>query len=335
MKKTSLLILSSSLLLAISCNQKKEVKEETVAATETTEVAQPKTYAEISVKEGGKWNGRKYEGGVFVNKDSINLPAEHTDHSWYIRYEGPGWESNKIGYRLYLDWRNAIDIYGKKTYSIVLPQVGQDGFESYHHMSDWGMDILKVKKGLGIGSIGRWVDKEVLHFNNVEETTAKVENNASNSTIHVNYKGWETAGKKTDLSSTLTIFPDDRYTKHTIQTSEALEGISTGIVKLENTTKHGKTSANKKWAYIATYGVQTLVPDHLGMAIFYPTNAVAKTFDWEQDHLIEFKPTTEAVSFYFLGAWEKEKNGIKTEAEFIAYLDQLLERLDKENTLDK
>ena len=90
----------------------------------------PKTYAEISVKEGGKWEGRKYIGGTFKNVQSLKLAPEHTDHSFDIRYEGPGWESNKIGYRLYLDWRNAIDIFGKKTEAMVLQQVGLDNFDA-------------------------------------------------------------------------------------------------------------------------------------------------------------------------------------------------------------
>src|SRR6478735_11625782 len=70
-----------------------------------------KTYAEVSAKNDGKWEGRKYIGGTFKNVDRLKLAKEHTDHSFDIRYEGPGWESNKIGYRLYLDWRNAIDIF--------------------------------------------------------------------------------------------------------------------------------------------------------------------------------------------------------------------------------
>ena len=37
------------------------------------------------------------------------------------------------------------------------------------------------------------------------------------------------------------------------------------------------------------------------------------------DYLIQFKPTTKKVTFYFLGAWEKEPNGIKTEKEFLKY----------------
>ena len=303
------------------------------AVNQTSIGQDAKTYAEISIKEGGQWKGKKYEGGTFKNVQDLTLPSTHTDHSYYIRYEGPGWESNKVGYRLYLDWRNAIDIFGKLTEDRVLQDVGQDGFDSYHNMSDWGADILKVGKGLGIGSIGRVVNNELLHFNKVENTSARVENSKSNSKVFVSYKGWETNGETTDLSSELTIYPDQRYTRHTIQTSKALNGIVTGIVNLYKLPSIRKTSANQQWAYIASYGKQTLFDDHLGMAVFYRTEDVEKVYEGATDHLVQFKPSTKKITFYFLGAWEKEQNGIRTEAEFLKYLDENLDRLNKSNQL--
>ena len=293
-----------------------------------------KTYAELSVKEGGEWKGKKYEGGTFKNVRDLSLPSSHTDHSYYIRYEGPGWESNKVGYRLYLDWRNAIDIFGKLTENMVLQDVGQDGFDSYHNMSDWGADILKVGKGLGIGSIGRVVNNELLHFNKVENTSARVENSNSTSKVFVNYKGWETNGESTDLSSELIIFPDQRYTRHTIQSSNALNGIVTGIVNLYKLPAIKKTSVNQKWAYVASYGKQTLFDDNLGMAVFYRTEDAEKVFEGATDHLVQFRPSTKKITFYFLGAWEKEINGIKTEAEFLKYIDENLDKLNKTNQLN-
>jgi hypothetical protein len=290
------------------------------------------TYAEISVKQGGAWNNRKYEGGSFVNIHNLRVPDQHTDHSYYIRYEGPGWESNKVGYRLYLDWRNAIDIFGKLTGDMILSQVGQDGFDSYHEMCEWGTDILKVGKALGIGSIGRWVEKEVLHFNKVDSTFISVKNSSKKSSVHIKYHGWETAGEKTDLSSVLTIGANNRHTRHTIQTSKAIKGLCTGIVNhgLKPVKKEG---ASKKWAYIATYGTQTLVPDKLGMAIFYKVSDAESIFDWQHDHLLVFKPTTSEITFYFLGAWEKEKNGIANEQDFYSYLDKLLAHLESKNNI--
>jgi hypothetical protein len=316
-------------------NQDKKVESSSQAdEIQMESTTSPKTYAEISIAQGGEWKGRVYEGGTsFKNVTSLKIPKEHTDHSWYIRYEGPGWESNKVGYRLYLDWRNAIDIFGKVTDSIILPLVGQDGFDSYHEMQPWGTDILKVGKGLGVGSLGRYVNNEVLHFNEVDSTFASVENSTQKSSVNVEYYGWKTANDKIDLKSTLTIRPDNRYTMHTIHSSKAITGICTGIVD------HGveyftKESTNKKWAYIATYGEQTLVPDDLGMAIFYEVETVAKVIDAEFDNLLEFKPTTNPVSFYFLGAWEQEKDGIKTKGEFLTYLNEKLTELNTNNKLE-
>lgn len=292
-----------------------------------------KTYAEVSVKEGGKWEGRKYIGGTFKNVQKLKLASEHTDHSFDIRYEGPGWESNKIGYRLYLDWRNAIDIFGKKTESIILPKVGQDGFDSYHEMQDWGSDILKAGKGIGIGSIDRYLNKERLHFYEVDSTITTIGNTSKNSAVKVQYYGWKTASDKINFTSELTIKPNQRYTQHRIHPSKEIEGICTGIVKQKNTEVLKKVSQNKKWAYLATYGNQSLVPDQLGMAIFYQTESVKDLVDAEFDYLLLFKPTTQAVDFYFLGAWEQEPNGIQSKEEFVNYLDEKLKTLEKNNTM--
>ncbi|MCB0494710.1 MAG: DUF4861 family protein [Cyclobacteriaceae bacterium] len=327
-------ILPGLLVLSLFACSKKETKTlETTEADQSQEMVMPKTYAEIAAKEGGQWNGRKYEGGTFKNVDSLWLSPHHTDHSFDIRYEGPGWESDKVGYRLYLDWRNAIDIFGKKVDTLVLSQVGLDGFDSYHEMSGWGADILKVGKGLGIGSIGRYLNDTVAHFNQVDSTFAKVENSDKASSVVIDYYGWKTGDDKIDFSSILTIKPNDRYTKNTIQSSEAISGICTGIVKHNDLPLIQKESENKKWGYIATYGVQTLIPDKLGMAIFYPMDETESLVDGEFDHLIVFKPTTEPISFYFLGAWEQEKDGIKTQEEFVKYLNEKLSELNSNNTL--
>jgi len=293
-----------------------------------------KTYAEISAKTDGKWEGRKYKGGtVFKNVDRLKLAPEHTDHSFDIRYEGPGWENNRIGYRLYLDWRNAIDIFGKKTSKNILPLVGQDNFDSYHEMSDWGADILKAGKGIGIGSIDRYLNKEKLHFREVDSTIATVSNKAKESVVKVNYYGWKTASDKIDFISELTIKPDNLYTQHTIKASKEIKGICTGIVKQKNTELLKKESKNKKWAYLATYGAQSLVPDKLGMAIFYEVKTIESVEDTDLDYLLVFKPTTKATTFYLLGAWEQEVNGIKSKEEFEKYLNEKLEVLNKKGKI--
>ncbi|MEY3451938.1 MAG: hypothetical protein RL711_1766 [Bacteroidota bacterium] len=302
-------------------------------AQEKKGLPKAKAHAEISVKQGGKWEGQKYVGGEFTTVQSLKLSPEHTDHSFDIRFEGPGFENKHIAYRLYLDWRNAIDLFGKFSDTIVLPKIGLDGFASYHEKCEWGSDILKVGKGMGIGSIGRYVNNEVLHFKNVDSTFVKIENAKKQASVSVDYFGWQTATEKINLKSKLTVVPDEYYVKHTIAASNSIQGICTGIVKLNNLALLKKESTNKKWAYIATYGVQSMFSDNLGMAIFYKTATVENSVEGKDDHLLVFKPTVTPISFYFLGAWEKEKAGIKTKEAFVSYLDQKLNELNRKNKL--
>jgi len=208
----------------------------------------PFSYAELSIKDGGKWQGNEYIGGTFKNVNQLQLPSEHTDHSYYIRYEGIGLENNQIGYRLYLDWRNATDIFGKKVNTLVLPEVGQDGFESYHHDAPWGQDILKSGRTIGVGSYGRYDEQNdfVETFKTVNSTTAKVVNESDKSFATIDYKGWKTWGKAVDLQSKLTIFNRDRFVKVDLNLNETLSGLCTGIVSFKDIPMKEAVSKNKK-----------------------------------------------------------------------------------------
>lgn len=296
----------------------------------------PFSYAELSVKEGGKWEGNQYIGGTFKNINQLVLPAEHTDHSYYIRYEGIGLENNQIGYRLYLDWRNATDIFGKKVNTLVLPEVGQDGFESYHHDAPWGQDILKSGRTIGIGSYGRYDEQNdfIETFKVVKNTAVKVVNEKDQSYATIDYKGWKTWGNAIDLQSKLTIFNKDRFVKVDLNLNNTISGLCTGIVAIKNIQLKQGISKNKKWGYIATYGNQTETKkdDNLGMAVFYPLESFDKYVKTKSTHTVVFKKAKN-VSYYFLGAWSLEPNGLTTEESFYHDLDQKLDILDKTNQL--
>lgn len=325
---TLVILLFASML---SCKERTTAPSETETNKEENHLT---TYAEISVKEGGEWQGRKYVGGdKFVNVQELELSEHHTDHSFDIRYEGPGWENKQIAYRLYLDWRNAIDIFGKKVDTLVLPYVGQDGFDSYHEPADWGVDILKAGKSMGIGGYGRFMNDTVAHFRNVGRTYAKIENQESSSTVTISYEDWKTGNESINLETQLTIYSQDRFTKAELLPSMEIAGLCTGIVKFKHIPLVKKEG--QQWAYIATYGNQTLVSetDKLGMALFYKLDDVANQQEGVNDHLVIFKPSTQKLTYYFLGAWEQEPNGITNETDFYKDLNEKLELLESKNTL--
>ncbi|MCB0639573.1 MAG: DUF4861 family protein, partial [Lewinella sp.] len=282
--------------------------------------------AELSHKVNGSWNEREYEGGEFRNVDSLRVPPEHTDHSWYIRYEGPGWESDLVGYRFYLDWRNATDIFGKITTDMVLQGVGQDGFDSYHEPGPWGMDILKVGESLGVGSLGTWMGDHALRVETTDSVTcAIVENGDLQSLIRTRYYGWQAGEVTTDVVSELSIQAGSRLTRHDVTLSVPLDNLCTGIVKLENTKLLQSTDG--EWGYLATWGPQSLANDLLGMAVIFRTADLVEITEDAHSQVVVLRPSQGKLTYYFGAAWEQEPNGITTEAAFTDYLNQLTEAM--------
>ncbi|PPK88758.1 uncharacterized protein DUF4861 [Neolewinella xylanilytica] len=287
----------------------------------------PRTQAEISHKINGSWKDREYLEGEFVNVDSLRVPDEHTDHSWYIRYEGPGWESDLVGYRFYLDWRNATDVFGKKRPEMVLQNVGQDGFDSYHEPSDWGMDVLKVGPSLGLGSLATWTEGAALRVETTDSVSSRVaENGPLRSKIRTRYYGWEAHDQKTDVVSELSIEAGSRMTRHDVRLSEPLPNLATGIVKLETGTPLRGQAGD--YAYLATWGDQSLAEDGLGLAVIYRIEDLIEITEDANSHVVVLRPDGKnALTYYFLAAWEQEPNAIDSQADFEKYLDEQLVRL--------
>ncbi|WP_143872592.1 glycoside hydrolase family 88 protein [Catenovulum sediminis] len=297
-----------------------------------------RTQAEISRKVGGQWQGKKYIGGYFENVDELVTPPQYTDHSEYIRYEGTGLESNKVGYRFYMDWRNGFDIFGKTKDQIALHNIGLDGYASYHEMQDWGMDILKVGKSLGMGGYGYWNGKSVERVSKVDSWRSKIiENGPVYSSIQLDYRGWAVDGKKVDLISRMSMTAGSRLVNVRLSTSEKVDNLAVGLVKHPNTTwLQGETNVHgTAWVYFASYGKQTLNNDNLGMALFVRKTNIKDITQDENNYVIVTKSNHNALEYYFAAAWQGEQNGIKNQQSFEQYLQQTAQRLTRSIRVDK
>jgi hypothetical protein len=293
-----------------------------------------RTYAELAMKPGNIHIDGKFRGSKFENVTKIKVPEIHTDHDALFKYEGPGWESEKVGYRFYLDWRNATDIFGKKTNELILHKIGINDTvakdDSYHQMQEWGMDIFKVGKSLGIGSIGMWHDNNVNMVSKTDSVYCEItENGPVRSQVKTNYYGWLIGDKKYNLESRFSITAGSRLTRAKLIIEGLPENIVTGLAKFDG-TNFIKSDSQNGWAYIALYGNQTLVDesDKLGIAIFYNTSELIDLTEDNLSYIVKLKPANNKVEYYFCAAWEQEPDGIKSEKEFVDYLNETLEILN-------
>lgn len=284
-----------------------------------------KTQAYLGIKEGGEWkwvtkrSGKQqyeYQGGIFKPVTELKVDKKHTDHSFDIQLEGPAWESDKIGYRLYLDWRNATDIFGKKTTKMVLNNAGLDGFDSYHEMQDWGVDVLQVGSSLGIGSLAFWDGTKATRVEKTDSIFCAVKNGRKSASVKVDYYGWEINNLKTDLFSTLEIDAGSYLSKYSIKLSENLPNIATGIVKLPNTEVVVFNDIKPGWKCLATFGVQTLQNDNMGMCIFYKSDDEIEVTQDKYSEVVVLKPKNKKLTYYFGAAWERDASHVKTMDEF-------------------
>lgn len=298
-----------------------------VVGKEPSATFTPMAHAELWKKTGGEWVDRKYIGGEFTETDSVRLPDECTDHSFYLKYEGPGWESNLVGYRFYLDWRNANDVFGKKTEDMILEQVGQDGYDSYHNMCDWGMDVLKVGKSLGIGSIGYWNGSAAERVAETDSVISKIISQGPlRAMIQTDYYGWTTNDFKSNCTSYLSIDANTRLTRQILFLEEEVANICTGIHK--DTTCEIIKIVEGEWTAMGTWGKQSLNNDLLGLVVIAKSKDIIDFTTDPDNQVMILKPDNKIVSWYFGATWETEKYAIKTIGEFKEYILKELELLD-------
>ena len=190
-----------------------------------------------------------------------------------FQFEGPGWENDKVGFRNYYDLRNGMDIFGKKSDALVLDSIGL-GQHSYHLMSNWGMDILKVGNSLGAGAIG--IEKDGIFYrigDNGFSAFERLFEGPLKSEFAFHFSNWTANKHSSDLIQYVSItaglysyeteifadFPDDSY------------NLITGIVNKHSDSLIFENSCADH-ILMATHSIQSEDTAYLGMALLIPRN---------------------------------------------------------------
>jgi len=267
--------------------------------------------------------------GQYVRVNEYTVPDEHTIGDGIIAYEGPGIESSKVAYRLYLDERSVLDVFGKKTAEAVLQNVGRG--DDYHSMADWGMDILKVGESLGAGGLGVYEDGRMRMVGPAHSLSVQVAvSSPDTAAFVVMHKGLDSAVGVFDLSTRYSMTRDSRLLTVLAKSDEQSPALAAGLVKHPG-TKHLQSPESDKygWAYIATYGPQSLADDDLGLALFYQRRKDTEVKDDGNTIGVVFSES-KIIHYKVAAVWAAEPEGISDINAFEAYLNDTLERLSSD-----
>jgi hypothetical protein len=194
-------------------------------------------------------------------------------------------------------------------------------------MQSWGMDIFKVGKSLGIGSLGMMTNKVEMISKTDSIICAISKNGPVKSEVKTNYYGWQVGDKKFNVESRYSIVAGSRLSKHAIVIDGDPDNLVTGLAKHEG-TNYIKSNNGKGWNYIALYGKQSLAGDNLGIAIFFKQKDLIEITEDNLSHIVKLKPTNGKLEYYFGAAWQQEYNGIKSQNEFEKFLIDTVDELN-------
>ena len=116
----------------------------------------------------------------------------------------------------------------------MLQQVGLDGYESYHHLAPWGMDLLKVGPSLGAGGFGYWQVADKVTNSGAVQGVAKVNqhsvqitnNGPLYSALNIKYQGWQIADKTLDVTARLSMQAGSRLLHNRLELSAPLDNLA-------------------------------------------------------------------------------------------------------------
>ncbi len=309
-----------STVLPLKARQKLPVKiyPQAAAVPQTVQVI-------LNVQEGGTLKGTADQGGLvtggtFHLRSKYVVPPEHFIHDGVIAFEGIGWESDKVAYRLYLDKRNVVDIYGKKVTRPILQNIGQN-VGDYHSMNDWGQDIFQVDQSLGMGGLGRVVDGRAVQLGAPEVTAETIANGPVSAAAKITSIGFD-AGKGS-LTATYRIMTGSPLTLVSAETRDTSDTFAAGLVHHKGVSVLASPPSGHALGYIATWGKQSLAGDDLGIVLFYGKDSVA--LPYSDDGQTIFVTFTGPIVYAFGATWAQDGSGVKTEADFRHWLDVTLD----------
>lgn len=306
------------------------------------------------VRTSARFGKRSSADSPVEPADSETLYAKDLPKSiGFQRYQtdGPSWENDKIGFRHYLDGRNAKDLFGKRASFMSPENVGinaQGAVEdNYHVMADWGRDILSVGNSVGLGGYGLIAGDKLLRLgvtvddsvNNVEKTTFQIAAEGPvKSILSYHYENWQPdKDRNYQVDETTSIWPGMYAYQNTVEFSglQGDEDMIVGLVNSNNQNPLQEFAVNDEWQVLLTHDMQTYNRQWwLGMALIVPRDLYVgyteapKTGKFSNSFLAKLKiKNDEPVTYYAAAGWELSDEGFKDPEFFKSYIENLVKQI--------
>lgn len=302
------------------------------SATLSPRKYQPRTAAFMKV-----WD-RKYRY-PYIN--SIEYQGRNEPLATYDAIYGHGaqWESELVGFRVYMDHRQSIDIYGKPT-----PQLVLDKTNFYSTREDiangLGCDILFAGPSVGAGSFRGFVDGQPTYVDSVEARGQRViASGPVRAIVEVWDKNWWYNNKTLQMRQRYTIYAGHRDVQVDIQLAGPSiddELFCTGVQKLEMDNEGyipqalpslmggvgGGSSLVGSWGRnIPDKAAEDLI-EGVGLGVCAPAAYLTSTKEDAYNYLTILHPVNGHITYHLAICALMEQDGFKDAKSWFRWLQQ-------------
>ena len=280
----------------------------------------PRTAAFMKV-----WD-RKYRY-PYIN--SIEYQGRNEPLATYDAIYGHGaqWESELVGFRVYMDHRQSIDIYGKPT-----PQLVLDKTNFYSTREDiangLGCDILFAGASVGAGSFRGYIKEQPTYVDSVEARGQRViASGPVRAIVEVTDKNWFYHDKTLQMRQRYTLYAGHRDVQVDIQLAGSeidSEQFCTGVqkIEMENEGFLEATGLAGSWGKnIPDKAAEDLV-EGVGLGVYAPAPYLTSVQEDSLNYLTILHPENGHITYHLAICALMEKDGFSDAQQWFQWLKQ-------------
>lgn len=305
----------------------KDSKTFIIKTTEEKITYTPRVHAQMMI------NDKKSR---FPHISSMTVPGTTKFGDIYdaLYHHGPAFESELVGFRVYFDNRQSVDIYGKKHKRLELSET--NFYTTAKQKSEgYGCDILWAGTSIGLGSFRGWSNNNYVTLDSVESRTGGVlAYGPVRTVVEFKDKDWVINGRVLNISQRYVLYSGHRDVNVSIDFKGDTNNMlfCTGVQKLEknNTGFVSENGLAGSWGRNFPDKNDTINNkiETLGLGINVPTKFVNKTVEETNNYLILVNPKNNTLDYNIIFFSEKEENGMRGSKEWFGYLKEWREGLN-------
>lgn len=254
-----------------------------------------------------------------ATKQESSISSETGNLYKMLHHHGPAVENEFAGFRLYFDFKVAIDVYNKTKPGLELAAASWYP-TTEQQKKGWGADQYKVGTTVGLGGVRLWDGEKPVYLDPVKMRTARVKKEATFSYMEMLSEGIPYKGDTIDVLVRVTVFSGVREAKvEAFAFSKNPVQFMTGINYFPTTKTTETANCISTWGLhpedVAAFQLK------IGAAIIFNPADFVSIKKAETEYQMVSKPT-KYISTWINSVCEKEKK-FSTEEKYLEYLRKL------------